>query len=59
MLQEQFQEAIQSFQNLDSVTQKGIFLFWGLCVVAFYLTLVQIVFLIGKELISKVFRLAR
>ena len=59
MLQEQFQEAIQNFQNLDSLSQKGVFLFWGLCVVAFYLTLLQIVFLIGKEFISKLFRLAR
>lgn len=48
MLKEQFNQAIQIYQSLDGV-QQAAFSFWGLCVAAFYGTLIYLVFILCKE----------
>ncbi len=56
MLKEQFDQAVQVFNSLDGI-EKAVFSFWGLCTAMFYGTLIYILFLIGKEGITRLKRI--
>ena len=49
-----FQSVVDTVQTMD-ITQQVIFIFWVGCVVMFYSVVSYLVYLIGKDLIVKLF----
>lgn len=52
-MQEKINEAIHVFQRMDGIEQAG-FTFWSICVLAFYGTLLYILFLVGKDISKRI-----
>jgi|LakMenEpi03Aug12_release.lakeMendotaPanAssembly.Ray.scaffolds.fasta_scaffold153774_4 hypothetical protein len=47
-----FQNVVDIVSQMDTI-EKCLFLFWSICVVLFYSTFVYIIYLVGKDLVSK------
>jgi uncharacterized membrane protein YczE len=47
-----FQSVVELVQSMDTL-QQIIFIFWVGCVVMFYSTFLYIIYLIGKDVVSK------
>jgi hypothetical protein len=47
-----FQNVVDIVSQMDTI-EHCLFLFWSICVVLFYSTFVYIIYLVGKDLVSK------
>ena len=47
-----FQNVVDIVSQMDTI-EKCLFLFWSICVVLFYSTFVYIIYLVGKDFVSK------
>jgi hypothetical protein len=47
-----FQSVVELVQSMDTL-QQIIFIFWVGCVVMFYSTLLYVLYLVGKDVVSK------
>ena len=47
-----FQNVVDIVSQMDTI-EKCLFLFWSICVVMFYSTFLYIIYMVGKNLVSK------
>ena len=54
MFGQNFEYVVNVVSRMDTI-EKCLFLFWSICVVLFYSTILYTIYLVGKSLVSKLF----